>query len=348
MKQINRTQDNLVTKYIHDDGSETAIKTVPSIKATKTENGSVTSEYVERNKYSIFISISTGCHFSCNFCHLTMKGAKYIKLSAQNVIDNVKEAIDNEITIKPELADKYVKLSFMGMGDAFGFPEKVDLITRELTDYILSKGYAIGIDGVDISTVMPPKIDIENARTIYTKLNTFLMTIPLNPNSFKMDNIEQANITTYTSRTPLRMFYSIGNANIVKRDRLIPNTMELKKAIATINTICGDDINLIFHYMFIEGENSDTEAVDEFLSLYSSTEMESHEVRILRYNSCNTGWYEESGGFQAIIDTISPAIDKLKIQRSLGSEVKAACGEFLVTEHVEPSKFKSIPLKILV
>ena len=116
--QILRTEDNLVTKFINDDGSETAIKTVKSIENIKTET-SVDTVEVERDKYSIFISVTNGCEFRCSFCYLTMKNASFKALSAEEILENLKNALSEEILHKPDLKDKYVKLSWMGMGDAF-------------------------------------------------------------------------------------------------------------------------------------------------------------------------------------------------------------------------------------
>jgi len=56
-----------------------------------------------------------------------------------------------------------------------------------------------------------------------------------------------------------------------------------------------------------------------------------HEVRILRYNSCSESEIVEEYFFESIIKKILPLIPNLKVQISAGSEVKAACGQFLVS-----------------
>lgn len=61
--EIFRTEDGTVTKFIHSDGSETAIKAVPSQSTfIDKETGTVDIRLTDRNKYSIFISSSTGCY----------------------------------------------------------------------------------------------------------------------------------------------------------------------------------------------------------------------------------------------------------------------------------------------
>ena len=74
---VYRTEDGTVSKYIHEDGSETAIKLV---KSTQNVLNPITNtmDKVEsdRNKYSIFISCSVGCFMKCKFCHLTLKNSK--------------------------------------------------------------------------------------------------------------------------------------------------------------------------------------------------------------------------------------------------------------------------------
>ena len=45
------TDDGSVAKFIHDDGSETAVKVVKSCSNFRDENGMVHTEWVDRNKF---------------------------------------------------------------------------------------------------------------------------------------------------------------------------------------------------------------------------------------------------------------------------------------------------------
>ena len=110
--EIYRTFDNTVARYIHEDGSETAIKTTP-----KEGFGGVYGNAY--NKYNIFISHSVGCPISCSFCYLTVKKCPYHKLTANDIANNVTQALRKELCTRPELKKMYTKLSWMGMGDAF-------------------------------------------------------------------------------------------------------------------------------------------------------------------------------------------------------------------------------------
>ena len=90
-----------VTKYIHRNGMETAIKTVPTCG-------------VDKNKAVLFISSSVGCEQKCSICHLTTNNFKFNSIDDKTVIMACKVAIDDF-----DISDKYLKISFMGMGDLF-------------------------------------------------------------------------------------------------------------------------------------------------------------------------------------------------------------------------------------
>ena len=54
------------------------------------------------------------------------------------------------------LKDKYIKLCWMGMGDAFFDLEKMSTCTKQILDYVFNIIKAAkGLDGVDIGTVFP-------------------------------------------------------------------------------------------------------------------------------------------------------------------------------------------------
>ena len=80
--EIFRSTDGLVSKFIHDNGDETAIKCVPS-QSTVLDRAAGTVRVVEtdRQKGSLFISSSVGCYMKCRFCHLTTKDSVFRRLS---------------------------------------------------------------------------------------------------------------------------------------------------------------------------------------------------------------------------------------------------------------------------
>ena len=91
---IFRTEDNTVSKYIHDDGSETAIKMVKSVQNIFNPlTNEIESRESDRNKYSVFISSSVGCFMKCKFCHLTLKNSEFIKLEEDQIFNNLKEGL---------------------------------------------------------------------------------------------------------------------------------------------------------------------------------------------------------------------------------------------------------------
>lgn len=68
------SEEKTVTKYVHEDGSETAIKHWGSCQQIVNPlNQEMETVLNDRNKYTIFISTTRGCFMECKFCHLTMK-----------------------------------------------------------------------------------------------------------------------------------------------------------------------------------------------------------------------------------------------------------------------------------
>jgi len=328
--KILRSKDDLVSKFIHKDGSETAIKSIKSLYNKRDKDNNIEIAYKDRNKYSIFISVSTGCQFKCKFCYLTMKNAKYHNLTKDDIVNNIKEAIVQEIKHKPSLKSKFVKLSWMGMGDALNQSSLVKEATIEILDFIIDNGYAIGLDGVDLSTVLPKTSDvwINNFQTLENDLRKYQN----NENDYIKDNVDYSSSKTYKNRSLFRLFYSIGSSTQESKNEIIPNVLETVKAIKLLKKYSSNNkYNVIFHYMFVEGLNSTLEDVDEFINMYRRFNLEDYEIRILRYNEC-TNQHKETKCFDKIINKLKDIIVNLKVQVSAGSEVKSACGQFIVTQ----------------
>ncbi len=337
---VYRTEDGTVSKYIHEDGSETAIKIVKSIQNVLNPiTKEIETRKSDRNKYSIFISSSVGCYMKCKFCHLTLKDSKHIKIESEEVLANIKEAIEDVVLFNPDIKNRYVKLSWMGMGDAINKPRMVYDVTIELLNWIFSKGYAIGLDGVDLSTVMPP---LKNKKWIDTfhELEKQLNCYDVNP-SYNMDNIEYTN-GYYSHKNIFRLFYSVESAIQEKRDIVVPNAMPINEAIAQLKEYEQNGAyTLILHHLLVDGLNDSEEELIALKDLVHK-DFKNNELRILRYNFCAKSNYKESEKFINQIRYLSDKINFIKVQVSPGTEVSAACGQFIVKDFITNKNIKNV------
>lgn len=345
--EIFESDNGLVRKYIHDDHSETAIKYVSSCD---TIMDPITGEFhhnsVDRKKFSVFISSSSGCIRKCKFCYLTMKNAKYKLISELSVYRNVKDAIQHELLNNPNVIGKYIKLNWMGMGESHmsSSPNKfnkdvalvsIPYVTYKLVDKLLNKDNfrcISGLDGVDVASIMS-KSATEKLLQMLVRLNDDLAQFPLNPNNKKVVHTSNG-YSNYTDRSIVRFFYSLHSAvNNTRRD-LMPGVLSLSDTIPMLVDVSKSGPNLIFHHMFIDGLNDSDKEVNALLDLVSKYNLHDYEFRILRYNSCDNTPYKESTRFNDIIKTLSNSkvINKLKVQISTGTEIKAACGQFIVRD----------------
>lgn len=323
------TDDGSVAKFIHADGSETAIKVVKSCSNFRHPGtGAIETEWVDRNKYSVFISASLGCYMKCKFCHLTIKDSAYAKLQTAQVVANVKEAIEAEMQRKPEMRSRYVKLCWMGMGDAVNQPDMVHDATLELMEWLMAKGYTRGLDCVDLSTVLPPVGDawIEKFRA----LNEALARYPVNPESFRIEQAEVSTQRSYAARSRFRLFYSLHSAVQSTREVMVPKAMPLEQAVPRLKRFARDGgPNLLLHTVFVEGLNDGLHEVDAMLALLKEHFADT-ELRVLRYNFCDQSPYREMTTIDRAVSRIAQEHAALKVQTSAGREVAAACGQFLV------------------
>lgn len=329
-----RSNDGTVSKYVHEDGSETAVKLVKSVQSILNPlTNKIETRESDRNKYSIFISSSVGCFMKCKFCHLTLKDSKYIKLSNEQVLKNIQEAIEDAVVFNPDMKNRYIKLSWMGMGDAFNKPGMVTYVTLRLLDWIFANGYAVGLDGVDLSTVIPDlRGNPEHIIWPYHELETNLKKYVINP-IYSMDNVQFTN-GFYSHKNIFRLFYSIGSAIQDKKEGVIPNAMSLENAAKFLTEYShGGAFPVIFHHVLVDGLNDSDEELDALIGFMNDNFPES-ELRILRYNYCSKDSYKESEQITRQIRKLSDNIKFLKVQISPGTEVSAACGQFIVKDFV--------------
>ncbi len=321
--EVFNNEDKTVTKYLHTDGSETCIKVVPSVQYLMDEEGELKEISEEKHKYSILISHSSGCPLGCKMCYLTIKGYPYHPLEYHEITVNVIRAIEHKVRENPALKSKYIKLCWMGMGDGFLDLMKVYICTDQILDYVFTKGYAIGLDGVDIGTVFPKGTkDLYILNWINQRLGRY-WTKPFGKNLYNTDK----------PRSPLRIFYSLHLFSESRRKKLlVPNSERVRDSVFTLKKmkeLC--NIDVIFHYLFLQNIN-DTEYFIKDLVYYFTEYLKDYELRILRYNECKDSPYKESPKFNSIVKELNKSIPKIKYQISPGSEIKAACGQFLMKE----------------
>ncbi len=334
--EIYRTDDKKVSKFIHKDGSETCIKTVYSVDYKPNGNGDVDVKVTDRNKYSIFISASKGCAMNCSFCYLTIDDVPFGKLRYDEVIDNIKRAVMEE-SKNADLSNKYVKICWMGMGEAILTPDLICKGTIELLDWIMENNLALGLDGVDVSTVLP-KIK-HNWWTDLHYLNLYLNDYNLNPNNKNVVNREQGSLTEYANRSRFRLFYSLHSATQANREVIIPNAMPIAEAVQDLQCLAFYRIDVIIHHMFLDGINDSVVELDDLIE-FMNTNFPDNELRILRYNKHDKSTIRESEAFERCVCYIQTEIEKIKVQVSYGLDVKSACGQFIYNNTPELARFK--------
>lgn len=301
--ELYTTLDGTIAKYVHDDGSETSIKTWP--------RGMGSCSGSNRNKFNVFASSSVGCEVKCGFCFLTAKSFPFVELSAIQRANNVIEAIKAELVRRPELQHVPFNLSWMGMGDAWFNLYDTYIATELIIDNVID--LVDKIEGVDIATSMPCMSwdDVKYLKAINKLL------------------INTGKLTDHPpERSNVRVFYSLYSFNDGLRKILIPKTVNVNSAVAHLNDI-SREFNVIYHVVFLNGCNDTDEDVWKLIDYFKFSD---NQLRILRYNKCDNSRFEESLNLNNIIKKLHDELpdENLKIQLSPGSEVAAACGMFLM------------------
>lgn len=282
MSVLNFNNNNEVFKTIHQSGNETCVKTVDDIS---------------KEKSTVFISSSVGCPLKCKFCHLTIKDIKYKKLHPSTILDNTIQGIRYASSITPKIQEKYLKLSWMGMGDAFFDLQAV----LDNTDQIINSSDTKGLDKIDISTALPSHItgvDIQTYLEIVKKYG----------------------------QTNVRLFYSLFSSDDNIRGYMIPNTHDVNKAVELFRMY---GLRVIAHQIFIDGVNDKVSQVDNLINFVNKNQDVFSEFRVLRYNSCKNSWWYESERYDSIMETVyEKCVIPIKSQVSPGKEIQAACGMF--------------------
>lgn len=316
--KVSIDKNNTVFNIIHDNGVQTSVKVSPS--------GHYTSDQIERdkplctnkNKYTVIVSSSKGCQLSCTFCHLTQNNKQYETLTADDIKNCVIEAVEY-VNNKIDLSGKYIKLCYMGEGEAVLQMNKTNQSAKEIVGYVLENNLAKGLDGVDISTTLPK--NIKNLKDKIVELNSWFKEkgVELNPYNHSEPN-----------RSIVRLFYSLHHYDNSSRKLIVPNTLNVLDAINALSKIQESGINIVTHYMFMSDINDSSSDVENLVSFVNNEKLfKNSEFRILRLNSTDN--IVESERMANIIKYLENTLNvkKFKVQFSAGEDVKAACGMFI-------------------
>lgn len=312
--EIYHNNNTDVIKYVHGNGSESTLKTIPT--CVDDEAGL----YVDKGKAVLFVSVSTGCNQNCKFCYLTAKKYHFCPIQTDTVIKSCIEVIKSA---KDIIKDKYLKLSFMGMGDVFVSNTEINDVVKKVFMFAYNHGYIKGIDGVDIGTSYP-RTDTDAIYKEISRLQRTLtyMDIPRNP--FHVYVEQSTNIIT--ERTLVRLFISLHSLEDDVRKYLMPQSSSIETIINEIKVV---DIDVIFHYILFNEINDSEKDIQRLISFFEMKGMNNYELRLLRYNKCPNLNLKESMIIEKSIDMLKRAEMKFKYQVSAGSEISAACGQFI-------------------
>jgi adenine C2-methylase RlmN of 23S rRNA A2503 and tRNA A37 len=296
-----KTKDRKVKKYIHHDRSETAIKNVSGCGDNS------------KDKYSIFLSCSYGCRANCKFCMLNTKGIGYKRLNTIDVINNAIDAL-TDYSLVSDIDEKALKISWMGMGEPSLHLNLIYHASNVIAEWAL-RGQcpvASSLDRIDISTSLPlgfldPRI-IKLVETLAGDCESFLLRDPDVPS--------------------VKLFLSILSVIPDTRAFLFGNNGKFVNNSTFENKNINQDATIIHHLLLDEINDTDKE-VDFFLKFLNKY-FPAVELRLLRYNQCPGSGFTESKRFNEIAARFKQELPRVKIQESPGSEIMAACGQFLL------------------
>lgn len=291
-----------VTKFIHVNGMETTLKTVPGCGGE------------EKNKAVLFISCSVGCEQKCKFCYLTTKQMKFEYVFDDTIVMAIKSVLD-EI----DITDKYLKLSFMGMGEVFATTYDLHAIVLDIFDYAMSNELIKGIDGVDVGTSVPQGYSDTVIGDMHV-INSYLHDLFLSGVEFNPAN-------DYAHRSFVRLFVSLHSVCSSIRFQMMPKTSSMMNLNGFLNRF--QEIDIHFHVMLVKGVNDSPLDVIQLLDAFDWYKYKDRELRLLRFNKCDRSVYEESPNFDAFVEEANRRNIKFKYQESAGSEILSACGQFV-------------------
>jgi 23S rRNA (adenine2503-C2)-methyltransferase len=259
--------------------------------------GGYEASFMEKNdatKFVICVSSQVGCPMRCSFCHLTELGmSKGVRnLSAREIAAQVNDTIRHQYANGRLPADKDCIVSFMAMGEPM---LNIDEVLGSLP--LIETGRPPEFTGrfrYDISTVLP----------------------------------KSASLSTIPSEKKIRVFYSLHSPLPETRRKLIPQSRSIPDAFAELVAYYRrTGIKPIIHHTFIEGQNDSEQEIQAIIDLMTMPEHVDFQLRVLRYNPYNAS-QRESRKLLDIIELLERHI-YVKLHRSPGFEISAACGQFL-------------------
>jgi len=260
-----------------------------------------------------------------------MKHAVYHPLEEEEILANAKEAVLAAAERDESLGSRYAKICWMGMGeDAMRFSSRTVSLTHALAEWLMEEGYAAGIDGVDLSTVLPRTK--ENWSEDFIQLDRELDWYPSNPQTLSRE----------AGRSRFRLFLSVHSAVQETREQLIPGAQPLVVSLEQVAEFRREGgCSVILHHLLFDGLNDSDVEIAAFADALKEHELLGTEVRLLRYNSCGRSPLVESSRFEEAAAVLS-ALTPVKVQTSLGSEVRAACGQFIVKDYDDTAELLMI------
>lgn len=305
-----KIEGKFTTKYLFFNGSEISFKRETSAEYKEDLDN---PKHTDKKKYSLVLSCSVGCNIGCQFCHLTQNGKGTKVLPYEEVLSNIKEVISDQCSIYPELKERSIKLCWMGEGEPFLQSHILRDVTGSLLQWVFDNGYAKYLDGVDIATSYP-KVSMNRWQNDLQQLYVDIKDFERNPHQ--------------DDRSPMRLFYSLHDSTQQGRDKLIPISKNINKALPELKDFCDNlGVDMIVHYMFIDGMNDKGEHLLNIVDLWRKYNLHNQQLRILRYNEGVNGWVE-SKDLQTCLYWLRKNIPNLKVQYSSGKEVKSSCGMF--------------------
>jgi len=300
--EILQTKDGTIFKFIHPNFAETAIKDVGGCSGLSADAST---------KYSVFASCSYGCKMACKFCMLHTKGVAYRELPVHEVVENTHSAILFAATNRPSIKKKKIKLSWMGMGEGLLHPDVLKQ-SRTIVQSALDAGCASGFDCVDIGTSFP-KVNLQDTVGMLQEIEA----------GFSDISEERGP----DGRPVVRLFVSIGALEDRARTFLM-GSGGFSERLDELRRVWGTKSNIVCHTLLLSGVNDSDRDAERLLAFFRNRP--EVELRLLRYNQCSGSPFVESANFEEISQLLLERLDKVKVQRSPGSEIMAACGQFLV------------------
>lgn len=299
--KINETSENNVIKFFNSDGSETIVKSVSSC-GEKDE------------KITIFVSSSVGCFVGCKFCGLSDIHVAYRQLKIHEIISNFDGALKQIRSSYNDFLQKYVKISFMGMGDCLEHHEYLHDMIRIMCQMIIRYGFR-GIDTIDIGSSLPFVYSFTDE-----KKELFIS------NLFDLEKYIYKTFPTNPKRTPyfVRFFYS--NHSLFKRYKLISRQPAFNTDEETFEFLhkINESHFVGIHQVLFQGINDNEDEIEKLFRL--SKDM--FQIRLLRFNEMPNVNLKESKQYIELFQKYEERFHDVKIQISRGKEINASCGQF--------------------